>query len=251
MLRKISVSACGFAVALALSAQSRETYVENFDKGPGGWVANRYHPLPIFDGVAYCFGPWYLDSHHAPPGAGYLHMLMYLHTNPKAHNEKVGGKNRFLEQRQSTDLTNARLTVRLRGEIDLQGAQLVLLAQAATQGTTANFVLSGQPLRITHEWSEQTITLVPEPSQWTCLGARESMKSRYGCADIAAVLKDVNVDLIFVLFPLKVVSWGEVKEPHKLRAGEDYPNEPSYPVYQKYLPKGIVMFDWLKIEYPR
>ncbi|SRR6266851_1426591 len=237
-------------IAPVLVAQSREPYVETFDNGPGGWVANRYHPLPIWDGAAYCFGPWYLDSHHAPPGAGYLHMLMYLHTNVRRVNPTVGRNNRFVERNQSTDLTNAKLTVRLRGEMDLQGAQLLLLAQAATQATTANFVLSGQPFRITHDWSEQTVRLAPDPAEWTCLGARESMKHRYGCADIAAVLKDVNVDLIFVLFPLKVVPIGDVKEPHKLRAGQDYPDEPSYQVQEKYLPKGIVMFDSVRIDYP-
>lgn len=239
------------AVAGVLWAQSREPYIENFDNGPGGWVANRYHSLPIWDGAAYCFGPWYLDSHHAPPGAGYLHMLMYLYTKANRGKPGVGGDNRFAERNQSTDLTNAKLTVRLRGDIDLQGAQLLLLAQASTQGTTANFVLSGKPFHITHDWTEQTIQLEPDPKQWTCLGARESMKHRYGCADIAAVLKDVNVDLIFVLFPLKVVPVGEVKEPHRVRAGQDYPDEPSYEVQQKYLPKGIVMFDSVRIDYPK
>ena len=61
----------------------------NIREGPGGWISNRRDPLPIFDGVAYLFGPWYLDSHHAPPGAGYLNMLMYLYTKSANHNEKL------------------------------------------------------------------------------------------------------------------------------------------------------------------
>jgi hypothetical protein len=134
--------------------------------------------------------------------------------------------------------------------MDMQGSQMLLLIQGATQGTTANFVLTGQPFRITRDWSIQTVTLTPDPAQWTCLGARESMKHVYGCAPVEAVLRDVNVDLMFVLFPLQVVPLYEVKEPHKLRAGQDYPNEPSYPVVEKHLPKGIIMFDWVKIEYP-
>ncbi len=114
------------------AGQHREPYGENFENGPGGWLANRYEPLPILDGVAYCYSPWYLDSHHAPPGAGYLHMLMYLYTR----GDLVGADrkdhlrgNRFIEQNKSTDLTGARLTVRLRGDVDLQGAKLVLLIQ--------------------------------------------------------------------------------------------------------------------------
>ncbi len=237
------------AAPFAALPQSRSPYFEDFANGPGGWVANRYHPLPVFDGVAYCYGPWFLDSHHAPPGAGYLHMLMYLHTNA-ALVGKHGQGNRFVAANKSTNLTNARLSVRLRGEMESNGAQLLLLAQARTPKTTANFLLTGRPFSITHAWSEQSVLLSPDPAQWTCLGPRESMRIHYGCDEIATVLKDVNVDLIFVLFPLKVVPRSDVKEPHKLRAGQDFPDEPSYEVEMKYLPKGIVMFDWVKIEYP-
>ena len=234
----------------SVAAKSGDVYFETFDEGPGGWVANRHEPLPVWDGVAYCFGPWYLDSHHAYPGKGCLHMLMWLLT--KTPGEKPFMlPNRFIDQHHSTNLTDARLSVRLRGDIDLQGAQLLLLAQGRAQGTTANLVLSGQPFKITRDWSEQTVTLAPDPGQWTCLGARESMKHTYGCADVAAVLKDVNVDIIFVLFPLKIVPVGEAQDPDKLRPGQDYPGEPSYQVWQKYLPKGLVMFDWVKIVYAR
>ncbi len=266
MKRRISVfkpamSVClGLIAGLCLSsgatAQSREPYYEDFDRGPGGWLANRYDPLPIFDGVAYCFGPWYLDSHHAPPGAGYLHMLMYLYTSAKNvspdRKSHLQG-NRFIEQGKSTDLTNARLTVRLRGEIDLQGAELVLLVQGKTAKTTANFVLTGQPLRVEHDWTEQTLHLAPDPRQWTCLGARWDKVQDYGCDDIAAVLKDVNWDIMFVLFPLKIVPTHPelVKDMHKMRPGQDYPGYPSYEVEQKYLPKGIIMIDWVRIDYPR
>jgi len=243
-------------VFASAAAPSRETYIEDFDHGAGGWLANRYDPLPIFDGVAYCFGPWYLDSHHAPPGAGYLHMLMYLYTSDKnvSPERKAHLKgNRFIERNQSTDLTNARLSVRLRGEIDLQGAEMLLLVQGKTAKTTANFVLSGQPLRVNHDWTEQTLVLAPDPKQWTCLGARWDKTSEYGCDDIATVLKDVNWDIMFVLFPLKIVPTHPelVKDMHKMRPGQDYPGYPSYEVEQKFLPKGIIMIDWVRIDYPQ
>jgi hypothetical protein len=248
--------ALAFLLTFGASGQSRETYVEDFDRGAGGWLANRYDPLPIYDGIAYCFGPWYLDSHHAPPGAGYLHMLMYLYTSDK----NVGPErrshlqeNRFIEQAKSTDLTNARLTVRLRGEIDLQGAQLLLLVQGKTAKTTANFVLSGQPLRVEHNWTEQTLVLAPDPRQWTCLGARWDKVADYGCDEIGAVLRDVNWDIMLVLFPLKIVPAHPelVKDMHKMRPGQDYPGYPSYEVEQKFLPKGIVMIDRIRIDYAR
>jgi Cadherin-like beta sandwich domain/Putative Ig domain len=240
---------------LDAAGQSREPYGENFDNGPGGWLANRYDPLPILDGIVYCYSPWYLDSHHAPPGAGYLHMLMYLYTSEKyvgadRRSHLVG--NRFIEQNKSTDLTNARLTVRLRGDVDLQGSKLVLLIQGKTPKTMANFVLSGQPLRVDRDWTEQSIVLNPDPKQWTCLGARWDKVDQYGCDDIAVLLKDVNFDIMFVLFPLKVVPTHPelVKDMHRMRPGQDYPGYPSYEVEQKYLPRGVIMFDSVRIDYP-
>ncbi len=241
--------------AQSASGQNREPYSENFENGSGGWLANRYEPLPILDGAATCYSPWYLDSHHAPPGAGYIHMLMYLYTrgdlvgaDRKAHLQGNG----FIEQNKSTDLTNARLSVRLRGDVDLQGSDLVLLIQGKTPKTMANFVLSGQPLRVGHDWTEQSIVLSPDPKQWTCLGARWDKVDQYGCDDIAVLLKDVNFDIMFVLFPLKVVPTHPelVKDMHRMRPGQDYPGYPSYEVEQKYLPRGVIMFDSVRIDYP-
>jgi len=170
--------------------------------------------------------------------------------------------NRFVEKAYSTNLTNAKLTVRLRGTMDLAGplcnnhkpvlqpdlggAQLLILVQAQVEGpppTTANFILTGQPLNITPDWSEQTVQLVPDSEQWTCLGARHDMTQVYGYADIAQVLQDVNVDIIFVLFPLTIVPLGEVEDIHRQWAAKDYK------VDMQYLPKGLVMFDTVQIEY--
>jgi hypothetical protein len=232
----------------------RRTYIETFDRGPGGWYADRYFSLPVWDGVAYCYSPWWLDANHAPPGAGYLHLLLWLDTNKSNYEGKediiksmpyVG--NRFAEGGYSRDFTNVRLTVRMRGEADLKGAQILILVQAKTAKTTPNMVLSGQPLKLTKDWSEQTVTLKPDPKEWTCLGSRHDMTDEYGCDDIATVLKDVNEDIIFVLFPVKAVPASpEITGPEidRLRAVKDYP------VLQDALPKGLIMFDTIRIEYP-
>jgi hypothetical protein len=241
-------------------------YTETFDDGPGGWVADLCSPLPVWDGVAHCISPWSVDANHAPPGGGYLHLLMYLHTHARSWNPSSAeehGHNRFVENGYSTDLTNAKLTVRLRGTMDLAGplcnyhkhvpqpdlggARLVLLAQARIEGppkTTANFVLTGQPFEITSGWSEQTVHLVPDPDQWTCIGARHDLVDRYGYGDIAEVLSDVNVDIIFILYPLTIVPLGEVDDIHRQWAAKDYK------VDMQHLPKGLVMFDTVQIEYP-
>ena len=229
-------------------------YIETFDNGPGGWYADRYFALPVWDGVAHCYSPWWTDANHAPPGAGYLHMVMWQYTdkrhylNDTEYTHKLPYRcSRFAEEGWSKNLTNAELTVRLRGDGDFKGAQLVFHIQAKTDKTTANFALTGQPFKITHDWSEQTITLAPDPKQWTCLGARHDMQDVYGCDDISKVLADVNFNFTFLLFPVKVVpACGDVKEKdlNVLRAVKDYP------VDQQHLPKGLIMFDTVKIEYP-
>ncbi|MBT4497341.1 MAG: hypothetical protein HOC74_06450 [Gemmatimonadetes bacterium] len=240
-------------------------YTETFDDGPGGWVADLRSPLPVWDGVAHCFSPWSVDANHAPPGAGYLHLLMYLitHTSSLSPTDaEQHGRNRFVENGYSTNLTNAKLTVRLRGTMDLAGplcnyhtpvpqpdlggSRLLILVQARIDGpprTTANFVLTGQPLEITPEWSQQTVHLDPDPGQWTCLGARHDMTDVYGYGDIAEVLRDVNVDIIFILYPLTIVPIGEVGDIHGQWAAKDYK------VDMQHLPKGLVMFDTVQIEY--
>jgi hypothetical protein len=242
------------------------TYTETFDEGPGGWIADLRGALPVWDGVAHCYSPWSVDANHAPPGAGYLHLLMYLPTHaaaPVRLSAAQREENRFVAGNYSTDLTHAELTVRLRGTLDLAGplcndhtpspqpdlggAQVLLLVQSKIDGppaTTANFILTGQPFQVTPDWSEQTIRLAPDPAQWKCLGARHDKADLYGYGDISEVLRDVNVDIIFILFPLKIVPIGEVEDIHRQWAAKDYK------VDMQYLPKGLIMFDMVRIEYP-
>ena len=78
----------------------RRTYVETFDDGPGGWYGGRKFALPVWDGVAYCYSPWWVDANHAPPGAGYLHMLLWVYTN-KTHYEVDDDYTRSLPYRYS------------------------------------------------------------------------------------------------------------------------------------------------------
>ena len=232
--------------------QSRKPYIESFDHGPGGWYADRYYALPVWDGIAYSFSPWWVDANHAPPGAGYLHMLMWTYTDKRwyqgsdAYTRKLPYKGaRFAEENYSRDLTNATLTVRLRGELDAKGAKLVFLVQAVTNKTTANMALTGQPFRVTEDWTRQSVILRPDSKQWTCLGSRHDMTKDYGCDDIATVLKDVNMDIIFILLPIKVVPADKsIRDPNQPRAVADYVVDPQY------LPKGLVMFDLIRIDYP-
>ena len=103
-------------------------YIETFDDGPGGWygwISNAAGPKPleIRDGYAISRSPWWIDYNHAPPGAGYLHLLYMLNTTGKAgeHQREVDGDNRFVRDGYPTDFTQARMTLRLRGELEGQG----------------------------------------------------------------------------------------------------------------------------------
>ena len=230
------------------------TYVETFDDGPGGWLGWAGHtvhnqPLEIEDGVAISRSPWDVDSNHAPPGPGYFHLLYFLHTTDQnwsalSDEDKENGPNRFIEGGFPTDFTDAKVTVRLKGEVESKGAKLLLVAQGDVGDRTINYILTGQPLEITTDWSEQTLTLAPDLRQWTCIGARHDLLHFYGWGDIADVLRDLNVDIVFVFFMPDVVPLPSIDgDHHRLRPQIDYPIDESK------LSEGYVMLDEVRIEF--
>jgi hypothetical protein len=232
------------------AGMDRTPYVETFDNGPGGWCAwgTGSHCPELKDGVMITRSPWRVDPNHSAPGAGYLHLLAYLYTHPRYFGAEfaaqVGG-NRFLTENKDRDLTDARVTIRLRGEVELKGAQLTLWIQADIGNSRPNFVLTGQALEVTREWSEQTLVLSDDPTQWTCAGGRHDRLDLYTLGDVREALRDVNCDLIIVLFPLEVVPLGvPLAERDRLRTHRDY--EPDF----AYLPSGVIEFDTITIEYP-
>jgi hypothetical protein len=109
----------------------------------------------------------------------------------------------------------------------------------------SNYVLVGQPFAITPDWSEQTVMLVPDPEQWLCLGARHDLLNVYGCDEIEAVLRDVNIDIIFVLHPLNILPMEAEEHGAHYRRPEVH-----YAVDRTLLPTGYVMLDEVRIEYP-
>lgn len=234
--------------------QGGRVYHEDFDDGPGGWLgwisnAAGAGRLEIVGGAVVSRSPWWVDYNHAPPGGGYLHLTMGLATrhgpNFKDAWRELAGQNRFIEGGYGRDFRHARVTVRLRGDLKLRGAQLLYHVQAKVGGVYVNHVLAGQPLQVTPDWSEQTLTLARDPAQWKCLGARHDRTDFYGEGPIEEVLRDLNGNMIFVLYPLTV----EPAEPfagglHRRRAGEDYA------LQRERLPEGYVMYDYVRIEFP-
>jgi hypothetical protein len=234
---------------------NQSIYKETFTTGPGGWITwlghNQPAPAEIVENALISRSPWAIDSNHALPGGGYLHLLFILFTaaqpDPGPVYAPLIAENRFIANGYSTDLRHCRLTVRLKGSVDLKGAQLQLHCQSKIGNKAVNFVLHNQPIEITPDWSEQTITLVPDPDQWLCLGSRHDLEDVYGWGDIEEVLRDVNIDIILLLTPLKIVPLtGEAEKEgiHQRRP------EIDYEVDRNYLPEGIIMLDEVRLEYP-
>ncbi len=235
------------------------TFRETFDHGPCGWIGWEAPvgptPIEIRDSAAISRSPWWIDCNHAPPDAGYLHILFALHTyhGPKFPEtiKKAGGPNPYVAGGFPTNLTNARVTVRLKGEVKLRGAQMCFhvqgnLSQDPSKPNSVNQVLTAQPFQITRDWSEQTVQLVPDQRQWTDLGTRLDRVGFYGGGGIDQLLRNVNGDFIFVLFPLDVKPLVPVAgNMHaKWWDGRDGAVDVSR------LPEGHVMLDEVRIEFP-
>ena len=232
--------------------RTARVYEETFSDGPGGWYGfeGNYEgavPLERAGRAMASYGPWWIDYNHAPPhGGGFLSLLFGLMTRGPLTEpiKEYGGTNHFIAQDLPTDFTAAQLTVRLKGELLLCGAQLGLLVQGAQQGICSGWVLTGQPLRVEKDWTEQTLTLAPDASQWTSLATRPDRADTYGELPLAQVLADVNVNIYLVLFPLDVRPKGDVAgDIDKLRPGRDYR------VWQTYLPDGYVLMDYVRIRF--
>jgi hypothetical protein len=225
-------------------------YRETFDEGPGGWLGWGFHgpePLELKNSIVTSWSPWWIDYNHAPPGGGYLHLpfVLYTHGPLDEPNAKAGGPNRFIEGGFPTDFTNARLTLRLRGELETRGANLALLVQGYVGDLWSNWVLSGRPFQVGKEWSEQTVVVSPDPELWTSMGSRHDRTARYGKIDIPTLLKNVNGDIILVFFPLNIEPMGPIAgDKHILRP------EMDYHVWRSKLPEGYIQMDEVKIEYP-
>ncbi len=228
-------------------------YVEDFDNGPGGWmrVVDNFAPvaaLPIRDGVVCCQGPWWVDYNHAPPGGGYLQLLMCLVTKGPTGEatREAGGPNRFIGGGYPTDFANARISLRLRGELEAAGTRFSVLLQANVDGLTSGWVLTGETFEVTPDWSEQSVTCVPDPSAWVSIGSRHDRTDTYGERPLARVLQDVNVNMHLIMFPVKPRPMGRIDgDPHLLRAGRDYPIWPSS------IAQGYVEVDRIAIAFPQ
>lgn len=232
-------------------------YWEDFTKGSRGWIANSQSQLEIGPEGAICRGPWIVDANHAPPGAGYLHLLMHIHTlEERLHAPYTKESNMypddFLQEKRhafihgghSRNLIGSKVRTKIRGQFNAQGSQVTVLVQAQPDpsGPRANWVFTGGHYEVSPDWSYQELTLAADPSQWTFLGSRHDLTNLYGYVPLEEVLRDVNVSLIFILYPLTIEPVHPVADRHLAWAGRDYEVRPES------LPSGRVEFEhvWLK-----
>ena len=176
-----------------------------------------------------------------------MHLLFAVNTRGAAseHHREVAGVNHYIAGGFGTNLVNAKLTLRLQGELLKQKTQMYLLCQGYHGGICTGWILTGQPITVTPEWSEQTVQCVPRESDWTCLGSRHDRTDFYGSAPLSTVLSDANANILLVLYPLEIVPMGPLAgDPHRLRPERDYP------VWRSKLPEGYVRLDEVRIEFP-
>lgn len=228
-------------------------YRHQFCDGPGGWLgwesnAAGARALTIEENAAVSSGPWWIDYNHAPPGGGYLSLLFALHTFhgpsfPQQYKE-VGGLNTFVAGGFPLNFTNARITVEMRGNLKPRGARLVLLAQAKVREHYQNHVLTSQPIAVGQDWLRTTLHLAPDDSQWVSLGSRHDRTATYAHGSVEDVLRCLNGDIIFVLYPLDVRPLAPLPmDAHLVRAGEDYTADAAY------LPEGSAAMRSIEIEF--
>ncbi len=230
---------------------TKRIYEETFDNGTNGWyswISNQAGPRPLerTPGVVTSRSPWWIDYNHAPPGAGYLHMVFCLNTTGPVgeHHREISGPNKFVNEQYPIDFRNARMTLKLKGELLERNAHLVLLVQGTHEGKTSPWVLTSQPFSITSDWSEQTIELANDESRWTSLGSRHDRTDMYGHHSLEQVLGRATNNIMLVMFPLDVVPMGPINgDPHRLRPDQDYP------VWRHRLPEGYINLDTVRIEF--
>ncbi|HWL51019.1 MAG TPA: hypothetical protein VNQ90_01190 [Chthoniobacteraceae bacterium] len=234
-------------------------YWEDFTEPQRGWIADSRSQLPIGPDGARCEGPWILDANHAPPGAGYLHLLMHLHMMEErlqAPYARASGmypetfikskRHAFIHGGRSRNLVNTHIRIRLRGNVALRGSRMTVLVQSQpdAHGPRANWVNTGQHFIITPDWSDQELLLRPDPADWTFLGSRHNLTSLYGYVPIEETLANVNVSFIFVLYPLAIAAVEPVEDLHLAWADRDYTAR------RDLLPVGHVEFAYVWFHYP-
>ena len=124
-------------------------------------------------------------------GAGYLHMVYTFNLRGPVSElyAEVGGgpgggehTNEFIRSGHSTDWRGAKVTVKLRGEVEnTNGASLCLLIQAVVDGICSGYILTGA---ISTNWNTNTFSQ-------NCRGLDIAVEALQNACVLSATLADV------------------------------------------------------------
>lgn len=253
LVRLFIILLCQLLASTAVLGEPCKGYYEDFN-GDSGWVADRARPLFENNGTGKSIATqgydlWSIDHYHAPPdGPGYLHILMWLPTGnydqfyPVFYGQQ---KPPFIKANCSTNLTSATLRFKYRAVIKNPGpANIYLWVQAVKGDAGINYRLR-KPVPVSPEWRVEEIRLQPDPNLWVCMrGASYMPMYTKGCEfSIGELLKDVNRNILFVLFPLALSDEVAQKSSLKQRPMQ------HFTVDREALPSGYLEIDWITIDY--
>ena len=214
--------------------------------GAGGTTPARRRPLEHRGSTVATRSPWWIDYNHAPPGAGYLHMLMGLNTTgPQGEAvREASGPEPLHRGRVRHGPPERGVHAGAPGRAADRGAGMVLLVQGAVDGITSGWALTGQPFHVRPGLTRQTVRLVPDEGQWTALGSRQGREDMYGVKPLERVLAEVNTNILLIMFPLTVEPMGPLDgDPNRLRPERDYP------VWRRALPEGYIVVDEVELAF--
>ncbi len=148
--------------------------------------------ITISNGEAILQSPWWLDSNHAQPGAGYLNLLFYNYVDTI-----------FSGRRKSINLDNRTLHIELRSKkLNLKNSKLLFWFQTkASDGKYINFVFTKEQISLDENMKIIELKFTSKPSDWTCLGSNANNSGIYSCIPLKDAISDVNIDFGLIIFP--------------------------------------------------
>ena len=91
---------------------------------------------------------------------------------------EAAGENRFVKAGYPTDFTNARITLRLRGELEAAGTKFSVLIQGSMDGLVSGWVLTGQTFEVTTGVPQAMASRGGRPKPSYCEGKTKTVARR-------------------------------------------------------------------------
>lgn len=226
-------------------------YREDFDQGAGTWTAEfgsgyccnlpepERYALGWADGVVHSWSRyphyWWTDGNHTETSPWWT-------TDPNIYSTKwLNLVFRNIEKKPDFDLTDATITVRIKGSNIGGGGPLPSGVGPGQQGrlvfwfesqdlskpseTHMNYAAVGTPLDSSIVAGWNTVTIKPELDDWICLGSNKFRTQDYGCGPIEAALHNANSGWGIIIFDI----------------------DPNSGTTTTGIPKGDLWMDWIEV----